>query len=254
MAATASAINYSLPGAANYHTPAPRAFSSSPPQKTRGYRVCDQCGAIETPTKRFRLCGGCMTTQYCSPDCQKIHWPSHKPICQHTQTQLSTPPPTPTDPNLAKNLRKFTSAHADLLGWAGFQALQLKRIPANVRQNALLIELRYQPPSAGDMEAHRRFSIASTHIVPRTYIPDQLVLADIARREERCRRAGGIGTLVVILQCGDISQVMPVEVDPPAKITWDERQDWAQVLVWFVSQGRTDFKPISTTRSGIVYG
>ncbi|KAF8635068.1 hypothetical protein AX15_000559 [Amanita polypyramis BW_CC] len=229
--------------------------------------------SIYNPTTQLLYMQQQMTTQYCvglffflsflssltlspaqSPDCQKIHWPSHKPICQHTQTQLSTPPPTPTDPNLAKNLRKFTSAHADLLGWAGFQALQLKRIPANVRQNALLIELRYQPPSAGDMEAHRRFSIASTHIVPRTYIPDQLVLADIARREERCRRAGGIGTLVVILQCGDISQVMPVEVDPPAKITWDERQDWAQVLVWFVSQGRTDFKPISTTRSGIVYG
>jgi hypothetical protein len=104
------------------------------------------------------------------------------------------------------------------------------------------------------VEAYRRFSIASTRIVPRTCIPDPLVVEDIQRREERCRRNGGIGTLVVILQCGDISQVMPVEVDPPAKITWDERDDWLDVLVKFVSSGRTDFKPISTTQYGIVYG
>ena len=47
--------------------------------------------------------------------------------------------------DIVKGLRKFTSAHSTLLGWAGFQALQLKRMPANIRQHALLIELSYQP-------------------------------------------------------------------------------------------------------------
>ena len=79
---------------------------------------------------------------------------------------------------------------------------------------------------------------------------DQLVAADIQRREERCRQRGGIGTVVVILQCGDISQVMPVEVDAPNRISWDARDDWAEVLQRFVDSGRTDFKPISSTRSG----
>jgi hypothetical protein len=155
------------------------------------------------------------------------------------------------DDNLAKNLRKFTSAHTDLLGWAGFQALQLKRIPANVRQNALLIELSHHNKYA---ESHRRFSIASTHIVPRTYIRDPLVIGDIQRREERCRHNGGIGTLVIILQCAGVSQVVPVEVDPPGKIPWDTREDWPAVLQHFVESGRTDFKPISTTPHGVYYG
>ena len=51
------------------------------------------------------------------------------------------------DEGLVKGLRKFVSAHATLLGWAGFQALQLKRMPSNIRQNALLVELSYRPSS-----------------------------------------------------------------------------------------------------------
>ena len=95
-----------------------------------------------------------------------------------------------------------------------------------------------------------RFSVAATHVVPRTYIRDPLVIADIKRREERCRQSGGIGTLVVIIQCGSTSQVMPVEVDPPSKIAWDSRDDWANVLSHFVESGRSDFKPISSTPQG----
>ena len=167
--------------------------------------------------------------------------------------------------NIAKLLRRFTSQHTSLLGWAGFQALQLRRVPSNVRQSALLIELSPRPSSDPNRQCvllffsslsriltRYRFSVKGTHIVPRTYVTsrDPLVAADIQRREERCRRAGGIGTAVVLIQCGAVSQVMPVEVDPPAKISWDERNDWADVLAHFVDSGRTDFKPISTTSRG----
>lgn len=100
-----------------------------------------------------------------------------------------------------------------------------------------------------------RFSVAGSHIVPRSYVTshDPLVGADIDRREERCRRSGGIGTLVILVQCCGISQVMPVEVDPPSKISWDLRDDWPEVLRHFVESGRTDFKPITTTARGCVF-
>jgi len=246
---------YSQPAAANYYTPAQQHHVS---QKQRGYRLCDQCGAAENPSvSRFRLCGGCMTTQYCSPECQKMHWSSHKTICQHTSAQLASAKQQAVgsgyaDENLAKNLRKFTSLHSNLLGWAGFQALQLKRMPTNIRQQALLIELT----CTNNADPNRRFSVASTHLVSRSYVTDRdpLVAADIQRREERCRRHGGIGTAVVLIQCGAISQVMPVEVDPPSKISWDSRDDWAEVLRHFVESGRADFKPISTSARGIYYG
>ncbi|KAH9924100.1 hypothetical protein B0H21DRAFT_886341 [Amylocystis lapponica] len=247
------ATAYAQPAAANYFTPPSHAS-----QKQRGYRICDQCGSVEQPTSvRFRLCGGCMTTQYCSQECQKSHWPSHKAICQHTASQMNNAKnpvgPASLDENVVKGLRKFTSAHSTLLGWAGFQALQLKRLPANVRQNALIVEVEYRPSAPDSLH---RFTIKGTHIVPRTYVTDNdpLVGADITRREERCRRSGGIGTAVILIQCGEVSQVMPVEVDAPGKISWDARDDWADVLRHFVDSGRTDFKPISTTSRGIVYG
>lgn len=68
------------------------------------------------------------------------------------------------DENLAKNLRNFTSTHTALLGWAGFQALQLKRVPANLRQSALLIELDYQ----NHPESHRRLVLHSAPFHPET--------------------------------------------------------------------------------------
>jgi hypothetical protein len=100
------------------------------------------------------------------------------------------------------------------------------------------------------------FSVSRCSQIPRSYITsrDQLVAADIQRREERCIAAGGIGTLVILIQCAGISQVMPVEVDPPASISWDERADWEMVFRKFVAEGRTDFMPISTTSQGIYYG
>lgn len=52
------ATYYTQPAAANYYTP-PMTM-----QKQRGYRICDQCGAVETPAVKFRLCGGCVRPEF----------------------------------------------------------------------------------------------------------------------------------------------------------------------------------------------
>lgn len=45
---------YAQPAAANYNT------VPLHNQRQRGYRICDQCGTVETPAVKFRLCGGCV--------------------------------------------------------------------------------------------------------------------------------------------------------------------------------------------------
>lgn len=97
-----------------------------------------------------------------------------------------------------------------------------------------------------------RFVVKSTTLVPRSFVEsgDPLVAQDIQRREERCRKSGGIGTAVILVQCGGMSQVMPVECDSPSRISWDSREDWAEILERYVEGGRTDFQPITTTSRG----
>jgi hypothetical protein len=154
---------YAQPAAANFYAP-----NAHYARKGRGYRLCDQCQAVENPAvAKFRLCGGCMVTQYCvsahrpacllrlahhirlaqNSECQKAHWMAHKTVCQHTAAQLAAAkePGSHGSDDLARQLRKFTSAHESLLNWAGFQALRLKAAPANVRQQAVLVELEYNP-------------------------------------------------------------------------------------------------------------
>ena len=48
------------------------------------------------------------------------------------------------DENIVKSLYTFASAHNALLTWVGYQALQIKRLPANARQNAVLVEVSHQ--------------------------------------------------------------------------------------------------------------
>jgi hypothetical protein len=97
-----------------------------------------------------------------------------------------------------------------------------------------------------------RFVIQSASLIPRSMIEqrDPLVAKDIERREARCRAAGGIGTAIVLVQCGGLSQVMPVECDAPSRISWDMREDWASILERYVEAGRVDFMPVTTTAKG----
>ncbi|GJJ09531.1 hypothetical protein Clacol_003754 [Clathrus columnatus] len=142
--------------------------------------------------------------------------------------------------DLYKHLRKFTSTHSTLLAWAGFQALELKRVPSNIRKSALLVELTWR----GGSDPGRRFEVASTHLVSLSILAsDPVVCADIQRREDRSRRSGGIGTAVILLQCGRISQVMPVEVDSPAKVTWSTITEWEDLLCRWIDCGTGPFEP-----------
>lgn len=97
-----------------------------------------------------------------------------------------------------------------------------------------------------------RFVVTRTSFVSRSYVEsaDPLVGEDIKRREDRCRRSGGIGCAVVLIQCDAISQVMPVECDAPARLGWDMRTDWADILARYADGGRVDFQPITTTSKG----
>jgi len=114
-------------------------------------------------------------------------------------------------------------------------------MPANIRNKSLLVEIAY------DTSSPLRFKFVGAHIVPRSYLSqyaDPLIVEDVTRREERCRRQGGLGTAVVLLQCAGLCEVMPVEIDNPARLaSWEIREDWEDILEWYVTSGRANFEP-----------
>ncbi|KDQ16496.1 hypothetical protein BOTBODRAFT_30831 [Botryobasidium botryosum FD-172 SS1] len=50
-------------------------FNIPRPDKSK----CTTCGASSQSS--FRMCSKCRVTPYCSVDCQRADWPSHKKIC-----------------------------------------------------------------------------------------------------------------------------------------------------------------------------
>lgn len=46
-------------------------------------RVCNTCGIMETPGLKMKACAGCDMTMYCSRECQKLDWKSHKSECNY---------------------------------------------------------------------------------------------------------------------------------------------------------------------------
>lgn len=53
--------------------------SSLPPLPDKTH--CVTCGQIESPNRSLLRCSKCRTAPYCSVECQKADWPSHKPLC-----------------------------------------------------------------------------------------------------------------------------------------------------------------------------
>ncbi|KIY69846.1 hypothetical protein CYLTODRAFT_392936 [Cylindrobasidium torrendii FP15055 ss-10] len=198
----------------------------------RGHRQCDQCGNVEEADgPQFQTCGGCLMAQYCSSTCQRLQWPSHKAVCTYTRNARNA-----DESGVTRSLRKFTSAFEPLLGWAGFQALQLKRVPSNIRQQALLLDL------APNDRSKYRFAVQGARLVPRTYVSDAPVVEEIQRREERCRQSGGLGVCLIVLQCGELAtQVMPVELDRQCSIIWEHDDNWYKTLTTCVENGLTAF-------------
>ncbi|KII85003.1 hypothetical protein PLICRDRAFT_45856 [Plicaturopsis crispa FD-325 SS-3] len=55
-----------------------------PDVRTLVLRTCARpgCGKVETEANGFKRCSACMRACYCSSECQKMDWKTHKPACR----------------------------------------------------------------------------------------------------------------------------------------------------------------------------
>ncbi len=52
--------------------------------------TCDYCHVITRATT-WKRCGGCRSVSYCSAQCQRLDWPSHKQACRPSATARPNP-------------------------------------------------------------------------------------------------------------------------------------------------------------------
>lgn len=43
---------------------------------------CPGCERVEEEVRGFKRCSRCRAVAYCSPECQRLDWPAHKPMCK----------------------------------------------------------------------------------------------------------------------------------------------------------------------------
>ena len=46
---------------------------------------CVCCRRVAAKNQVFKQCSGCKAVRYCGQSCQKLHWSSHKRLCQATE-------------------------------------------------------------------------------------------------------------------------------------------------------------------------
>ncbi|KAG0701654.1 ankyrin repeat-containing domain protein [Suillus ampliporus] len=75
-----------------------------------------ECEYCKKKGSGLKQCGRCHTVRYCSSDCQRMHWKTHKPLCQpfSTSTTVTLKPtygnsPTISHADIARGVLDFSS-------------------------------------------------------------------------------------------------------------------------------------------------
>lgn len=71
-------------------------------------RICSQCQKPPTGSNQLQVCSGCRQYYYCGVECQKLHWPRHKPLCKELRSN-------PKQALLAKKAISIFNNNKDLL-------------------------------------------------------------------------------------------------------------------------------------------
>lgn len=80
--------------------------------------VCSLCNTCaEMLKEKLKVCSKCKTTHYCSAECQKADWKTHKLTCGNPSADTSSNPPTPQPqavPNTSQGFSGYGSCHSML--------------------------------------------------------------------------------------------------------------------------------------------
>ncbi|KAJ7446633.1 hypothetical protein FB451DRAFT_727029 [Mycena latifolia] len=175
------------------------------------YRTCAACYKPESKKHKFGRCGACQKAAYCSVECQKKDWQSHKKTCQlQAQNRESIPARGTPQRDMLSDIKKWFSKHTQLLVYVGMHAMQLHD-PTKVPQTKThILVLQLEPAPSGK---HAEFVFKSVAVRRMT---DQgldsatcAALADRADKAAKDRRY----SLTMYVQSGVAVYLAPITVE-----------------------------------------
>ncbi|KAH9939884.1 hypothetical protein B0H21DRAFT_755620 [Amylocystis lapponica] len=160
---------------------------------------CQWCGASRaTPGVTLHKCAACKIEMYCSSECQRKAWPTHKGVCQTNRYEEHL---SPDQSKVAKSLFQFSHKHRSTISEAAILALGLQEDPTRAQRDVLVLSLH---PRASTPRLETAFVVLDVQIKSiGDFTPEQqedLRLHIKLSAEEAARGVGEmIGTAFVML-------------------------------------------------------
>ncbi|TCD68882.1 hypothetical protein EIP91_009597 [Steccherinum ochraceum] len=209
--------------------------ASNPKQQARSELTqCQTCWKSKADGAVLFKCSACKVDLYCSKECQKTAWPTHKVKCKINQRVSLNGKDVSS---LIGDLRGFTSKHRPSIAMAGVRALELVKDLSRCKRDLLVLSLISRP---GRTRTETAFFAMEASVKPYSFFQEKGVemLEQLAHYEKENKRTGAVATLFVLLHCIDsgISNVAPVgvwrDVLDPAY-----RGDWEGELIRHLNEG-----------------
>lgn len=166
------------------------------------YDTCWYCRKVVGKAK-VKRCANCRMVWYCSKDCQRKAWPTHKPRCMtgsNLWEQLANDPDGDDKAALHKDLTRWVATWRDVISTYAIHALDIANHGRQrINTHTILIELesRRNRSTRADM-----FRIVKASLLSQQEFTDWINSADILPEDlARVRENRGADTVQIALTC-----------------------------------------------------
>ncbi|KAJ6559808.1 hypothetical protein B0H19DRAFT_1145836 [Mycena capillaripes] len=184
--------------------------------RAQGKQSCAVCGKLESELRR---CGKCKHASYCSKECQKADWPTHKSACSAADSGINMT-------KIAQTLNASTFLNMQLQG-AFIAAFDLLRDPRIDRPFAARVDIGVEPTDLiafikiyrGGPAAEKAEGMVQVNAftpLPDAWITEQAT--QVWRSARESVTTAGLATypvgLVVLSKANALVQIFPITIFP----------------------------------------
>ncbi|TFK63399.1 hypothetical protein BDN72DRAFT_847659 [Pluteus cervinus] len=223
-------VHYPIPAAPDHANPLSAKKSDS---LVNDLTQCQYCSKSKAQGATLSKCAGCLIDIYCSKECQKKAWPTHKIRCKLNQRTKNR---DPVQTDKFKLLRAFTSKHRPMLATAGVRALELGIHPDNATNKALMVIVRERPAKRVELSF---FAIEAEVVSIDSFGKERAeeMRGQLKLTTDVHRLSGSTGTFFVILHepNSGLMNIMPVGFS--ADGVYNRPMPWKESLLKNLNEG-----------------